>query len=165
MLVQGLSIGPILWILENHGYILELVLWILEDPREYITTSSLCFFWESLSYIYIYQNQLFWLFKEEPWLRVRTSSFDYLGGIGTRHPNWCYWYLGTMDTKMKERAWEPDKAGAICDTHQTMVFVPIGLYVPIFLFFFSPLSFDLLFVVGKRLTSVIILESSNKLCC
>ncbi len=33
---------------------------------------------------------------------IRTSSSDYLRGLGTHHPNWSYWYLRTMDTKIKQ---------------------------------------------------------------
>ncbi len=37
-----------------------------------------------------------------PWLYIRTSSSDYLRGLGTHHPNRSYWYLRTTDTKIEQ---------------------------------------------------------------
>lgn len=64
--------------------------------------SSLCFFGGPMG---IHQNQLVLLifFIKNHGYVWEPALFEYLRSIGTRHPNWSYWYLRTTDTKMKER--------------------------------------------------------------
>jgi len=85
------------------------------EPRLY--QSQFPLFFENHGYIYIYrymsQSGFFWFFK--PWLYIRSSSSDYLKGLGTHHPNGSYWYLRTMDTKIKQPPLEACSACCLCD--------------------------------------------------
>ncbi len=88
--------------------------WFFGEPRLY--QSQVPLFFENHGYIYIYiyisQSLFFWFFK--PWLYIRTTSSDYLRGLGTHHPNRSYWYLRTMDTKIKQLASEASNTLLIC---------------------------------------------------
>ncbi len=89
------------------------------ENQGYIRASSLCFLRIMGIYmcvcvcVCVSQSLLFWFFK--PWLYIRTSSSDYLRGLGTHHPNRSYWYLRSMDTKIKQPPSEACSACCLCD--------------------------------------------------
>ncbi len=89
-----------------EGYFIPLFILSFDflENQGYIRASSLCFLRIMgicvCVCVCVSQSLFFWFFK--PWLYIRTSSSDYLRGLGTHHPNQSYWYLRTMDTKIKQ---------------------------------------------------------------